>query len=100
MKTVHKYPLPREFGVVTVKMPRFSEILHVQEQRGVLQLWALVDTEEPMQDQVLEVYGTGHEIPERGDVPEDAELRHRGTAVFGELVIHVFQREIGFGVNA
>lgn len=90
MKTIHKYPIPygtRNLGE-GVRLPRGAQIIAVQMQRGLAsifapQLWAVVDTDEPMEWRDIVVRGTGYAI--------DGEVgRHLGTFQDGPYVFHVF----------
>jgi hypothetical protein len=98
MRTVHKFQLP-ELGdghIITLKMPRFAEPLHVAVQGRALCLWALVDPEQPLQSHELEVYGTGHDMTHRND--SVTKPRYLNTVLLngGSLVLHFFTRESTF----
>jgi len=86
MKTIHKYPL-----VIVheqpIQMPSGAEILSVAVQNETPCLWALVETENPMQKRSIVIVGTGHPAPE-------GNYRFVGTVMLcgGVLVWHVFQR--------
>lgn len=97
MRTIHQFPI-RIGGPNTIEMPAGAEPLSVQLQAtpwgndcrsGMLQLWALVDTDRPMVPVDIEAYGTGHEIP-------DNPGRHLGTVQThgGRYVCHVFARNL------
>lgn len=85
MKTVYKY----NFEIadeVCIEMPLGADILCVQVQNDTPCIWALVDTEQPVQKRWFSVYGTGHPAP-------NAYLReYVGTIQMmgGRLVWHVF----------
>lgn len=64
MKTIYKYLLEPN-GVI--KMPRGAEVLSVGEQHGWMCVWALVDTEAPIESRRFATVGTGHEIDLRDD---------------------------------
>jgi len=64
MKTVYKYPFNFD-DIIKLKLPYGSEILTVQEQNGVLCLWALVDdevSESEFKTYTLRMVGTDHPI--------------------------------------
>jgi hypothetical protein len=67
MRTIHKWQLPLERTAgaprCVLEMPRGAMHRAFAEQHGVLCLWAEVDTEQPTEKRVFEIYGTGHEIP-------------------------------------
>ena len=61
MKTIYKYEL-LNLGVNEIEIPVCSEYLKVDAQRGVICLWALVDTEKRPTKVKLIVVGTGCDI--------------------------------------
>jgi hypothetical protein len=87
-KAIFKYPLDAR-GEQQVMMPEGARVLSVQEQGGVICLWAMVETDRPFKTvRTFQIYGTGHSIPDG--------LRHRvyvGTVQTegGSLVWHVFE---------
>lgn len=86
MKTIWKYEL-ETMDVRVVEMPVGAEILTVQEQRGKLCLWALVDPEADKERRVFCIHGTGH------PVSTVALKKYIGTyqLMEGALVFHVFE---------
>jgi hypothetical protein len=87
MRTVYKFEIQPEH---TLRLPKGSGILSVGVQGDKMFLWALVDprNEVVSEERRIEVYGTGHEIPNPGD------LEFIGTLIMygGFLVFHVFER--------
>lgn len=84
MKTIWKFPL-----VIAdeqyVRMPHGAEVLTVQEQNGMVQAWAIVDSAHQETESVrFSLRGTGHELGIVG--------RHVGTFQLhdGALVFHAF----------
>ena len=76
-----------------VQLPEGAKVLSVAE-RGEfgnrLSVWALVDTEAPVQDRRFRVVGTGHPFPDA------EECRFVGTVQTRVgLVWHVFEAEAG-----
>lgn len=73
----------------SLSMPRGAQILSVQTQRGLPQMWALVDPQVPPEQGHFRTMGTGHNYP--------AELfefcRYLGTFQIdrGYLVWHIFE---------
>ncbi|WLJ71153.1 hypothetical protein [Sphingomonas phage Carli] len=68
MRTIHKFPF-KVNDTVTLEMPRGAMILKVGKEassivNGNLCLWAMVDTEKPLERRALFVRGTGHPLPE------------------------------------
>jgi hypothetical protein len=95
VRTVHKYPLEHRSDqhTIVVRMPMEAEPLHVDVQNSSLFLWALVETERPLQNHEIEVYGTGHDTAR--DIDTVTRLKHLGTVLMhhGALVLHFFTRE-------
>jgi hypothetical protein len=100
MRTVHKYTFNRNPGEHTVKvqLPAFAEVLHVGYYNPGGQMytciWALVNTENVVQEREFEVYMTGVEIPE-GLYEKVTDLVHIGTYFRHDVldyVFHVFER--------
>lgn len=83
MKTVWKFPLPvrDEFSWA---MPKGAEIIAVQPlTETILEMWAIVDPEAPLEERRFSVRGTGREL---GDIG-----RHLGTVRAGSFVWHCFE---------
>jgi len=63
MKTVFKYPV--QIGkVVTHEIPGLIRFFHLDAQDGKLYVWALVDTEEPIEKAEIYTCGTGWDLPD------------------------------------
>ena len=60
MITIWKYPFAVQ-DQVKISMPKGAKIVHIESFRGPC-LWALVDTERPIEQRTFYVFGTGHEI--------------------------------------
>lgn len=84
-KTIHKYQIEK-FGITNVPMPEGAEILTAKMQSKKLCIWAIVDTDKPLQDRKLFCYGTGHPIPD--SVTKQC---HIGTVIDDGYVWHVFE---------
>lgn len=86
-KTIYKY----QFDITDeqqIQLPRGAIILHIADQRGFPQLWALIDPGAPPEPYTLQVRGTGH-------CCDDVEpSRYIGTFFQrgGDLVWHVFAK--------
>jgi hypothetical protein len=87
MQTIHKYPIDL-VGEQTIEMPQDNTPLHVDTQRGVLCLWAMVNTESPTIKQKIYLLGTGHEVP------SDVHLTHISTIQDGPYVWHFFKKTL------
>jgi hypothetical protein len=82
---VYKYTMPGPGETLTVKLPQFSELLHVAVQLDPpprIVLWALVDPDAPEHEFEFMTVGTGWEVPENAS--------HVGTVLHQELVWHLF----------
>jgi hypothetical protein len=97
---IYMYPL-EVTDRQTVRMQDRARILTVQEQDGVLCLWALVDPDAPLLRREILIVGTGHPVPDEvAQCYEDEFTRHPqgsgglyiGTVqqADGALVWHVF----------
>jgi hypothetical protein len=86
MKTIFKYPVKLDARQV-IRVPRFSKPLSIQQQGMGVQLWALVDTEQPLQDYILHCYGTGHPVAE---LPVGHQFIGTVQLQGGALVVHFF----------
>jgi hypothetical protein len=86
MKTVYKYDLEPLEDVVELQLPRYSQILKVDTQLQKPRLWALVETEQPLETRKFRVAGTGHEIKEQNTAYIGTVFMHSGFLVF-----HVFE---------
>ena len=85
MKTIHKYELVID-DRTEVRMPQGAEVLSVQCQYDKPCVWAMVDTEQPMQAHRFVVRGTGHPLT-GAEGTFLATVQMRG----GGLVFHVFE---------
>lgn len=82
MKTIWKFPLA-VIDEQRVTMPCGAKLLAVQDQGGMMCLWAMVDTEAAKVTRAIRIYVTGNPIP------DDAGL-HVDTVQDGRFVWHVF----------
>jgi len=85
MRTIFKYTL-QQHGAAIVPMPKGSQILHIGNQCDALQLWAMVDTGQPLEARRIRVAFTGEEL-------DDWRRTYLGTWISsgGNLVAHVFE---------
>ena len=61
MRVIHKYPLEVR-DKQQIELPKDSEILTIQTQKGIPCLWALVQTENSKEVRTIHTFGTGNEI--------------------------------------
>ncbi len=75
---------------IQIEMPEKAEILSVQVQKGIVCIWALVDSENKTETRYFEVFGTGHKVP----VDMGISRKFIGTFQIygGDLVFHLFER--------
>lgn len=87
MRSIWKYTVAPGREPQRVAMPKGAVLLHAHEQHGEICVWADVDLRAELSDRLIEVFGTGWEMP-------SADLRYIGTAHLdgGRLVFHVFER--------
>lgn len=85
MKTIHKFDLYTD-DRPRIMMPRGAVPIHVAIQHGKPRLWAIVETDEPMEPHFFITHGTGHPLaPDIG--------AHIGSyqLLEGALVFHLFE---------
>lgn len=85
MKTIHKYPLEIS-DKQTIKMPSGAKVVAIQCQNDIPCIWAEVETDNPMMNRRIHIFGTGGPI-------ETENLKYLGTVqqYGGGLVWHIFQ---------
>jgi hypothetical protein len=82
MKTIYKYPLTLSDNPIS--MIKGAEILTVKLQNGTPTLWALVDTNEYLEEsRLIVIRGTGHNIEDNA--------KHITTYMDDPFVWHVFE---------
>lgn len=84
-KTIWKFPLDIE-DRVRIPLPAGAQLLSVQMQGETPCLWALVDPAAEKEMRYIDVYGTGHEMPDKPG-------RYISTfqMMGGRLVFHAFE---------
>jgi hypothetical protein len=89
MKTIYKYPLDIA-DYQSIKIPQDANILSILYQGEILVLYALIETEKPLELRGILIEGTGNPFPES----ESDNIRFIGTvqSPFG-YVWHVFCEE-------
>lgn len=86
--TIYKYPLALT-GLQRVEMPKDSEILSVQDQRGTICLWAAFPGDgEYRVSREIEIVGTGNPV----ESFEKIDRKFLGTVQQGAFVWHIFER--------
>lgn len=86
-KVVYKYKVESPDDT-RIDMPQGAEILCVQIQSDTPTIWALVDPNNPPQERVFEILGTGMSMQ------DNVKRSYIGTFQMGEgrLVFHVFEK--------
>lgn len=90
MKTIYKYQIPIK-EAVTLQLPKQAKILRVDGVDGGLFMWALVDTDNPLEPVNLRLFKTG------GEIPQDTSYEYLGHgAIFiqMELMLYVFKENV------
>lgn len=83
--SVFKYELPA-LGQKWLELPRGAQILRVDSQFGVLQVWALVKQDAPLEKRAFSVVHTGSLVVPPGAVYIDTVLTDGGS-----YVRHIFE---------
>lgn len=84
MKVTYQFPL--EHSSTTLMLPQSAQVLHVDVQDDITVLWALVDTEEPMEDRRFEVFQTGMGMPKHLNYQYISTFHYKGST------FHAFER--------
>lgn len=88
MKTIYKYPITSSLNpvsVCTVRIPKNYQILSIQVQCDLICVWALVDTDEPLELKEFLIACTGQPVPENG-------ITYLETVQASIFVWHIFER--------
>lgn len=89
-RVIFKYQMP-VLEQFTIDLPKNAEIIRVQDQDGVFWLWAVVDTDAPMEKRYFRAFKTG------ASIPNGIELKYIGfCAIFVqmELGLYIFEEMI------
>lgn len=89
MKVVYKYPLSD--WQETIKMPKDAEILTAQIQGTTTYIWALVDTDNPIEERTFAIYGTGNEIKSCGEMRYINTIFQNAGLSLTSYVWHIFE---------
>jgi len=84
MKTIWKYPIEIH-DLICIEMPKEAEILTVQSQKGIICIWALVNTDNPTEQRRFRIYGTGNPVEFNGDYIGTFQIYN------GDLIFHLFE---------
>jgi hypothetical protein len=92
---IGKFPLETTDRQV-LEIPAPAQILSVVEQRGEIVLYAILNPDAPTVTKVIDIYGTGHQIPKERSTymgePQKTPGTFLGTVatIGGSLMWHVF----------
>lgn len=86
MKTIYKYEL--DFNHPHIDIHSGFEILSIKMKNDIFTMWILVDTDNPIERIMFDIYGTGHKLPD--DHGEYVGTFHETKY---NLVWHVFKRK-------
>ena len=89
IKNIFKYNLETTDKQI-VNLPKGAEILSIKVQRGEPKLWALVDSNEPLEERIIEIFGSGHDI--HYDMGVERKFICTYQQLNGSFVGHVFER--------
>jgi hypothetical protein len=78
MKTIYKYTLDEP-----VRMPKGATVVQVGIQDGLYCIWAVVDTDVPVEERRFVVVGTGRELNDN--------MVHVGTVFENPFVWHIME---------
>jgi hypothetical protein len=86
MKTIWKYKFDIQDDFV-IEMPKNANILTVQIQHDSPCIWALVETENSIEDRHFKLFGTGHQM-------YYIDIKYVGTFQMrtGNLIFHLFEK--------
>lgn len=84
-KVFWKYPFAVQ-EILHIKMPLNAQILHLDVQRDIPAIWALVDSDLELETRKFYLYGTGHRVPDRPQKYVGSFLMYDGQIVF-----HLFE---------
>lgn len=87
-KSIFKYNLETT-DRQTVLMPKGAEILTIQSQHEDAKLWALVDPNAPLEERIIEIFGTGH--PVHCDMGVERKYIATYQLSGGNYVFHAFE---------
>ena len=86
-KQVWKFPLGVGHKHV-IQMPEGAKFIHAHVAAATPTLWAIVDTEAPLQDHTFLMFETGHDLAELGEYRFN---EYVGTVHVGWYVWHIFE---------
>jgi hypothetical protein len=80
MKTIYKYILTGRGGI---QMPKGADIIQCNMQGLHHCIWAIIDTNAPLETRTFEIVGTGWEL--------DSNMKYIGTCFDKDFVWHIME---------
>jgi len=106
MRVIHRYPIPRDKNVVTLKLPKDAEILAFAAKNNELNLWLTVETSNEDEERKFCLVWTGRQPPPppskyigMAQTFENSAPPGHGAGLAVVIVWHLFEignKEIGF----
>lgn len=89
-RTIWKYQMPVQERFI-MALQRGAEVIRVADQGGMFWLWAVVDTDAPIEERVFHAVKTGAPMPERRDL-----IYHGFCAIYiqQELGLYIFEEPV------
>jgi hypothetical protein len=86
MKTIWKYPIEiHEY--FNIDMPKDAEVLSIQDQKGIICMWVLVNPHNQLERRGFRIYPTGQPVEYNGDYIGTFQLSG------GDIILHLFEDE-------
>jgi hypothetical protein len=89
MKAIFKYRVPI-MEVSKIDLPEGADIVRVDGVDGAIWMWAVVDTEAPLETRTFHLFKTGGEMPD--DISKYKYIGCGAIFVQLELMLYVFER--------
>jgi hypothetical protein len=90
--TVHKFKLDL-YGNDRVEIPEGAKVIHAGMQGKDICIWAIVDTESPMEKRWFWIAGTGHPLPRAKNGKVEHIRTIQDVRPDREYVWHIFELE-------
>lgn len=89
MKVIYKYRIPFK-EVAQVTLPKDANIIRIDGDNGQISLWAIVDTEAPLEVRTFHLFKTGGKMSD--DIGEYIYHGCGGIFIQMELMMYVFEK--------
>lgn len=88
MKAIYKYRIPFQ-EVAKVTLPEGSTIIRIEGLDGAIWCWAIVDTNNPLEERTFHLFKTGGEMPD--NIHEATYLGCGAIHIQMELMMYIFE---------